>query len=86
MRHAVSHIVATFAPAETELSPALKSAVGRRGRFRAILGDQSGEPAMMPIETWLDFPFVSCPRSDLTDIERIDGAGIERRRTGRSRP
>ena len=84
-RWKVDHVVATFSPPESDLAPPLQSAVGRRGRFRIVLRDATGEQAMTPLETWAVFPFVSCPSSHLTDVERVVGSVLERRRAGRFR-
>jgi hypothetical protein len=39
---------------------------------------------MVPLERWEAFPFLSCPISQLADVEKLPGRGdLERRRTGR---
>ena len=71
----------------------MQAAVGRRGRFRLMAklprriqpgAGAEAESNMMPLESWSTFPFLSCPRSHLTDIEALPSqAALERRRTGR---
>ena len=83
-------VIATFVPRESGLPPYLRPVVGRRGRFRVAWRIHPGSPvaagewAMIPLETWNDFPFLWRPRSDLVDVELIPRlTSIERRRGGR---
>jgi hypothetical protein len=83
-------VTATFMPTEHEVTPYVREAIGRRGRFRVawrILPHAkrgAGEWAMIPLETWDTFPFLWRPISDLTDIEPMPRrSSIERRRNGR---
>ena len=81
----LEHVIATYAPLALELPAPVRSVIGRRGRFRLVLRDHGGEEVMAPVETWDRFPFVSCRRSDLQDVETVGGPALERRRNGRSR-
>jgi hypothetical protein len=82
-------VTATFSPRK-EVTPYVRAAIGRRGRFRVAWRIDPGAPigagewAMIPLETWDAFPFLWRPISDLVDIEVIPRrSAIERRRGGR---